>query len=512
MVATSHPLASLAALDALRDGGNAIDGAIAAAAVLAVVEPSQTGIGGDCFALLKKPGQAVLAINGSGWAPRGASAAALAERGIDQIDPGAAEAVTVPGAVRTWSRLASDHGRLEWRRLLAPAIMLAEGGYAVSPRLARDWSQQITKLSRHPACREIFLPQGRSPAAGERHVQQALGRTLRSIAEEGADCFYEGWIADDIVRTLAQLDGVHAPDDFAAWAPAYEQPISCRYRGHELWECRPNGQGVTALQMAMLLDGEPRGKYEAMSVQRFHLLAEVARAAYADRDAFVADPASAEEVTNELLAGDRIRAIAGRIDMSKRNDAWALPCPMPEHRDTTYISVVDEDRVAVSLINSIFDDFGSGIVAARSGVLLHNRGCGFSVAKDHPNVIRGRKRPMHTIIPALLTRDNETAMSFGVTGGHFQPMGQMLLLSNVLDYGMTLQEAIDFPRIFARGTDMELEHTLPRAVMDGLAQLGHAPRWAENPIGTAQAIWQDKDGGGLIGAADPRRDGIALGN
>ncbi|WP_245330306.1 gamma-glutamyltransferase family protein [Bradyrhizobium sp. AS23.2] len=511
MVATSHPLASLAALDALREGGNAIDGAIAAAAVLAVVEPSQTGIGGDCFALLKKPGHAVVAMNGSGWAPRGASATLLAERGIDQIEPGTPEAVTVPGAVRAWSRLANDYGRLEWERLLAPAIMLAERGYAVSPRLARDWSRQIGKLSRHPACREIFLPQGRSPAAGERHVQLALARTLKAIAQEGADCFYEGWIADDIVQTLAQMDGVHAPDDFASWTPAYEQPISRKYRGYELWECRPNGQGVTALQMAMLLDGELRGKYEAMSVQRFHFLAEVARAAYADRDALVADPASTGEIADKLLARDRIQAIASHIDMSKRNDEWALPCPTPEHRDTTYISVVDEDRFAVSLINSIFDDFGSGIVAARSGVLLHNRGCGFSVANDHPNVIRGRKRPLHTIIPALLTRDNETAMSFGVTGGHFQPMGQMLLLSNVLDCGMTIQEAIDFPRIFARGVDLELEHTVSVVVMDGLARLGHTPRWAENPIGTAQAIWLDHDGGGLVGAADSRRDGIALG-
>lgn len=512
MVATSHPLASLAALDVLREGGNAVDAAVAAVALLAVVEPSQTGIGGDCFALLKKPGQGVIAINGSGWAPKGTSAEAFKDRGIDQIDPGAPEAVTIPGAVRAWERLARDHGKLEWARLLAPAIAAAESGYMVVPRLARDWGRQVTKLSRHLPCRDVFLPQGKPPAAGERHVQPALARSLQAIAREGADCFYQGWIAEDIVRTLRQMGGVHTVEDFAGWTPAYEQPISCKFREFDLWECPPNGQGVTALQMAKLLDGVPRGTHDAMSVERFHFLAEAARAAYSDRDANVADPAcGGTDFTGRLLAEDRIKAIAARIDMSKRNEEWSLPYPMPAHRDTTYVSVVDESRFAVSLINSIFDDFGSGIVAPDSGVLLHNRGCGFSLDASHPNAVGGRKRPLHTIIPALLTRDNETVMSFGVTGGHFQPVGQMLVLSNMVDYGMTIQEAIDFPRIFARGLDFTMEHTIPDTIRDGLARLGHDPGWAEDPIGTAQAIWVDQPGGTLIGGADSRRDGIALG-
>lgn len=509
MAATSHPQATLAAIEVLRAGGNAVDAAVAAAALLAVIEPTQTGIGGDCFALLKREGQRIVAINGSGAAPAAESAERHFGNGVTVLDPESAHAVTVPGAVRTWARLVEDHGTFDWERLLIPAIEAAENGYPVTERLARDWSRQVAKLSSHTAA-SIFLPGGLPPEAGDLHFQRELGCALRDISHQGPDAFYEGWIAEDIVATLRSMGGLHTADDLAAFQPCYVTPISSSYRGFDLWECPPNGSGVIALAMASLLERCDISRFAPVSVERFHLQAEIARLAYAERDAFVCDPNTGKTPVEHLISPARAAALSRRISLDARLVDLS-PVPAPDHKDTVFLTVVDRDRTVVSFINSIFDDFGSGIVAAKSGVLLHNRGSGFVLEPGHPNALAGGKRPMHTILPAMLTRADEVVLSFGVTGGHFQPIGQVQILSNIIDYGMSVQQAIDLPRMFARGDVFDAEGTVPCDVIEGLRTLGHRPTRALNPLGTAQAIWIDRKRGLLRGGADPRRDGIAIG-
>jgi gamma-glutamyltranspeptidase/glutathione hydrolase len=511
MVATSHPLATWTALEILRDGGNAVDAAVAAAAVLGVVEPTQTGIGGDCFALYMPSGTGTIhAINGSGWAPQAASTEWFLDRGLLAIDPAGPHAVTVPGAVGAWERLVADHGTFGLDRLLAPAIRAAEAGYAVTERLARDWGRQVAKLAATPTAASTFLSDGAAPAAGAVHRQPKLARALRAISERGAVAFYKGWIAEDIVSCLRELGGLHTLDDFAAFEPEYVSPIHASYRGYDIWECPPNGQGAIPLLIARMLQQFDVGALDVGGSQRLHLLAELARLGYAVRDAAIGDPRASSVAVDKLLSDDFAAALSQRVSASGRIAELAPPFG-PAHRDTVFLAIVDRDQNTIAFINSIFDDFGSGIVAPASGIILHNRGSGFVVETGHPNTIAGRKRPLHTIIPALLTRNGRAVMSFGVTGGHFQPMGQILLLSNLIDHGMSLQQAIDAPRFFARGDTFEVEQSVSRQAVERLRALGHPVVAAENPLGTAQAIRIDWQTGVLHGGADGRRDGVALG-
>jgi gamma-glutamyltranspeptidase/glutathione hydrolase len=511
MAATSHPLATLTALDILREGGNAVDAAVAAVAVLGVVEPTQTGIGGDCFALYMPGAQGrIHALNGSGWAPAAADTAWFQNRGITSIDPESVHAVTVPGAVAAWQRLVADHGRFGLDRLLMPAIRAAEDGYAVAERLARDWRRQTEKLARRPATAEVFLSAGTAPVAGSVHRQPKLAKTLRAIAERGAAAFYDGPIAAEIVACLRGLGGLHTIEDFAVYQPEYVEPICASYRGYDIWECPPNGQGLIPLLIGRILEHFDIAKLAPASPQRLHLLAEAARLSYAVRDAVLGDPRSGRVPTDRLLSDAYTAELARRISPNARI-ADLSPTVGPAHRDTVFLTVVDADRNCIALINSIFDDFGSGLMAPESGVLLHNRGSGFIIEPGHPNTIAGRKRPLHTIIPALVTKNGRAVLPFGVTGAHFQPLGQIQLLSNLIDHGMPLQLAIDQPRIFARGETFEIERAIPAASIEGLLALGHRPVLAENPLGTAQAIYIDWEAGVLHGGADGRRDGIALG-
>ncbi|AMR80524.1 gamma-glutamyltransferase [Cupriavidus nantongensis] len=510
MVATSNPQAALAGLDVLRSGGNAIDAAIAIAAMLAVVEPTQTGIGGDCFVLLKKPGQPPVALNGAGWAPKAIRVEALRDVGMSAIPAESVHAVTVPGSIRAWERLLADYGTRSFASLLLPAIAAAESGYNVTERLARDWGRQTAKMSATPEAKAVFLADGSAPRVGDRRSNPRLGKALRAIAAEGADAFYEGWIAEDIVAALRSRGSAMSLDDFADYQPEYVTPISAEYRGYQLWECPPSGQGIVALQIASMLNQFPLHELDPLSAERFHLQAEVSRVAYAQRDAMLCDPAFHPVDIDRLLSAQHIAGLLAQINPDRRIGDL-LPADMPEHKDTVFISVVDADGTLVAFINSLFDDFGSGLVAPGSGVLLHNRGCGFVLEPGHPNVIAGRKRPMHTIIPALLTKDDEAVLSFGCTGGHFQPAGQLQVLSNILDYGMSVQQAIEHPRMFARGDSLELEQTVPPSVWEGLRRRGHRPTRTANPLGTCHAIWTDRQRGVLMGGSDGRRDGLAIG-
>jgi gamma-glutamyltranspeptidase/glutathione hydrolase len=517
MAATSHPLATLAALDILRDGGNAVDAAVAAAALLGVAEPTQSGIGGDCFALLMRHGAGeVIALNGSGWAPLGANLDRYRRLGISSIPVASAEAVTVPGAVAAWAKLVGDHGSMPLSELLAPAIRAAEKGVPVAERIARDWAKQEQKLRADTAAAAVFVPHGTVPRAGEIHRQPALAATLRAIAAEGPAAFYAGSIARDMVDTLRSHGGCHTIEDFSSYAPEYVSPARTSYRGFELWECPPNGQGLVPLAMLKALAGFDACRWKApLSAERVHCVVEIGRQAYADRDCFFGDPRAGPLAIDAVMSERRAAQMRAGVSFTKRMPG-AAPIRIPEHSDTTFVAVVDSQRNTIALISSIFDDFGSGILDPGSGVIFHNRGQGFVLEPGHPNAIAGRKRPLHTIIPALLTRSGKPVMPFGVTGGHFQPFGQVQVLTNILDYGMGIQAAIDAPRFFARrdpiqGDVIEVEGAVPGETVNGLARLGHKVVRAENPLGTAQAIWIDWEAGVLRGGADGRRDGVALG-
>jgi gamma-glutamyltranspeptidase/glutathione hydrolase len=512
MAATSQPLATATALAVMRDGGNAIDAAVAAAAVLAVVEPESTGIGGDCFVLLApKGGARIVAYNGSGRAPAAATAEWYLERGIRTIDRFTPHAVTVPGAVDAWARLVEDHGSRDLGELLRPAIALAENGYPVHSRVRWDWMNEIETLKRNATARRLFVPGGKAPAVGSRHRQPELAATLKRIASLGRDGFYKGPVARDIVRYLRKLGGLHTTDDFAAAGGEYVAPIKTAYGGYEVFECPPNGQGIVALLMLNVLSGFRLRDLAPLSAARLHLEIEAARLAYRDRDFFVGDPRHAAVPVKALLSRARAAALRSAID-PERAMAPLPPTPLPEHPNTVCFSVVDRDRNAVSFINSLYHPFGSGLMAPKWGVMLQNRGEGFVVEPGHPNCIGPGKRPLHTIIPGMLAKKGRAVMPFGVMGGAYQAQGHVHLLTNVLDHGLDLQEAIDLPRLNATVEgQVDVEAGMPAEAVRGLEALGHRLVPAPKPIGGAQAIWIDWKRGVLTGASEPRKDGLALG-
>lgn len=511
MAATSHPLATSTAVDILRGGGSAADAAIAAAAALCAVEPHMTGIGGDCFVLYAPADRPdVVAYNGSGRAPGNLDPDRLAAQGDTELPPQSPHAVTIPGAVDAWSRLSADFGRKPWAELLAPAIDYAAHGYPVHARVAHDWAQELEKLSVCPTAKQQMLVDGAAPREGSIHRQPLLAETLRTIAREGRDGFYRGAVASDIVEYLQSLGGFHTLEDFAAHTGEYVAPISASYRGYEVYECPPNGQGLTALIMLRLLAELPLPD-EPLHPRRIHYLAEVARLAYRERDARIADPAFADIAVDEVLGDAYIRGLLDEISHERAVSARDAGI-FPEHRDTIYLTVVDAEGNCASFINSTFGPFGSGLMAPRSGVMLHNRGCGFRLnPSDHPNRIAAGKRPLHTIIPGMLKRGDRAVMPFGVMGAHYQPTGHAWFLGNLLDYELGIQGALDLPRAFSYDDQMQLEDGVPSSTADALAAMGHRITWAEKPHGGGQAIWRDPDTGVLSAGSDPRKDGCALG-
>jgi len=512
MAATSHPLASLTAINVLKDGGNAIDAAVAACAVLCVVEPQSTGIGGDCFALFSPAdGQTIIAYNGSGRAPAALNLAWLNRQGIVDIERHSAHAVTIPGAVDAWDRLVADYGRKNLAELLAPAIQMASEGYPIHARIAHDWQRACDALKKDPVTTDIFLPKGRVPDVGSVHRQPKLAQTLTHIAKEGRDGFYKGWVAEDMVAHLNRLGGLHSMADFASAQGEYVQPIQTVYRGYHIYECPPNGQGLTALVLLNVLSGFNLEQWQPLSVDRLHLEIEAAKLAYQDRNTYIADPDHGQIPVDQLLSAahaDELRAAIDRQHCMDRVPSFQLPC----QADTVCLSVVDQDRNAVSFINSLFNAFGSGLTAPRSGVVLQNRGVAFSLVANHPNCIAPRKRPLHTIIPAMACKNGQAIMPFGVMGGHYQAMGHAHFLSNCIDYGLDIQEAIDLGRVFPLPDgSVEVESGLPLEAVSGLRDRGHRICSPETPLGGAQAIWIDWDTGVLTGGSDPRKDGCALG-
>lgn len=509
MAATSHPLATLAAIDMLRSGGNAMDAALAAVAVQCVVEPAMTGIGGDCFAIVAPAGQAPKAFNGSGWAAAGSDPARLRAEGLSTIPEDNPHAVTIPGAVDAWCQLSEAYGSKSLEAALQPAIALAENGWRVTGRVARDWAQFAGRVRKLPAAAAHFLPGGKAPVTGDHFANPALARTLRAIGKHGRKAFYEGEVADELVALLTALGGTHQAADFAEFAGLHTTPISGRFRDHDVLECPPNGQGLAALVIARILDGFDLSDGAVSEADRVHFLAEATKAGYRLRDLLIADPAHMPVSVEDILSDSFIDALRAPIrpDQALPPDAWDGPL----HKDTVYLTVVDKDRNCVSLINSVFASFGSGIYAEKSGVLLQNRGSGFSLKPGHPNELAPRKRPLHTIIPAMLMRDGVPVMPFGVMGGQFQAAGHAHFLTHVLDRGFDPQRANEAPRSFAFGGTLTLEPGFGEDVRADLEARGHQTAWSTDPIGGCQAIFIDHQRGVLIGGSDHRKDGMALG-
>lgn len=506
MCATSHPLAAQAALDILKRGGNAMDAAIAGAVLLGLCEPQMTGIGGDCFALFQRSGETrINALNGSGRAPAGADAALLRDAGHKTVGLTSPEAVTIPGAIDAFCHLANTEGKLGLDAVLAPAIHYAENGIPVAPRVAFDWAKDVNTLQ--GSARDIFLMQGAAPKVGDLFRAPGQAEVLRRIARDGRDAFYTGEIAEDMVGALQKAGGCHDMADFAATRCTPGDAISTEYKGASLFEHPPNGQGLTANLILNILSHFDIASMDPFGLERVHIEAEATKLAYDARNRFVADAAYTTR-TDHMLDPATAQALAALIDPTK---AMESPAALSEavHKDTIYITVVDRDRMAVSLIYSIYHGFGSGIASEKFGVLLQNRGAGFTLEQDHPNEMKGGKRPMHTIIPAIL-RDEGATIPFGVMGGAYQSTGHARFVSNLKDFGMDPQNAIDAPRAFSDSGTMKVERGYSDAVRQGLTDMGHKVGIPDTPIGGAQAI-AIRPNGVLEGASDPRKDGCALG-
>lgn len=511
MAATSQPMATQVALQILREGGNAMDAAIAASAVLSVVESYSSGIGGDCFILYHeaKTGQ-LHALNGSGRAPAAASIEAMHARGFDSIPEQGILPVTVPGAIDAWSSANQKLGKLEFSSLLKPAIQYAEEGYVVSPIIAQNWKDCEALLAQSAEASAAYLVDGKAPAAGSVHRQPDLARSLSLIAEQGRDAFYDGAIAKEIVRYSDSQNGLLSLEDFASHRSEWVEPIHSQYRGYDVYEIPPNGQGITTLMALNILAQTRLSDYAHLSAEHVHFLSEAFSLAMAERDRFISDPAFNTLPVEHLLSDEFAAQQFARIRFDR-----ALPQPvtsaLPNHRDTVYLTVVDKDRNACSFINSVFHSFGSGLVAGNSGINLQNRGAGFTLETGHFNQLEGRKRPMHTIIPAMVYQNGLPVLSFGVMGGQYQAMGQAYVLSNWIDYGMDVQQALDAPRFFLYDGELTVETGIPQATRDALSQFGHKVIQADSPHGGGQAIYIDWAQSVLHGGSDPRKDGLAAG-
>ncbi|MFP6710942.1 MAG: gamma-glutamyltransferase [Rhodospirillales bacterium] len=514
MAATSQPLSTITAIQTLMNGGNAMDAAISAVAVQCVLESQSTGIGGDMFCLYKPHDGDLVAFNGAGKAPAAATPEWYADQGISKIERISPHSVTIPGVIDGWSQLIEAHGTMSLGDVLQPAIRFAHEGFPVHHRVHADWTDWGDDLAKDPTAARYYLKDGRAPEIGEIVKLPLLAKTLEHIAENGRAGFYEGWVAEDIVSFLQGKGGLHTMEDFANMKGDFVTPIKTDYKGYEVWECPPNGQGIVALEILNILKEMDLGKLDPLSAERLHLEIEAARLAYRDRNAVLADPTQTDVPVERWLSEEHAANQRKLIDRTKRMDEMP-PSELSDHKDTVYLTVVDKDRNAVSFINTLFFPFGSTQVAPKSGVLLHNRGMGFSLDPDHPNCIAPNKRPLHTIIPGMLMKDGKAQMPFGVMGGQYQACGHAHLITNLLEWDMDLQEAIDFTRVFPDVDDpaerVQVESGLPESVRADLEALGHGTYIPNRPVGGAQAIWIDWESGVLRGGSDPRKDGCAIG-
>ncbi|PYR58265.1 MAG: gamma-glutamyltransferase [Acidobacteria bacterium] len=518
MVATSQPLASQVGLDVLKRGGNAVDAAIAMAAVLNVTEPHMTGIGGDAFVMIySSKTKKLQGLNASGRAPRALNLDYFASRKITQMPMTGMEPVTVPGAFDGWVALLDKYGTMKLADLMAPAIGYAENGFPVMEKTAADWQPEVPRLEQTAAATATYLVNGAAPQPGAIFYQKNLARTFRALVRGGRDAFYRGEIARTIVDYCQRNGGFLSMEDFASQKSEWVEPISTTYRGYTLYEIPPNGQGLTALLLVNILEGIDLKSMRTQPDVYYHTLIEATKIAFADRNRYIADPVFAKVPVTELLSKDYATRRRALIDPKKAIDAPAYG-EIRTGSDTTYFTVVDKDRMAVSFINSLFSAFGSAVVAGETGIVLQNRGAGFSLERDHPNRIEPGKRPFHTIIPAMVFKDGALLMSYGVMGGDVQAQGHVQVLVNLIDRGLNLQQAIDAPRVrYISGRGVMMEDALTEPVIGALIGRGHE-RVLPGPglthralMGGGQAIMIDPATGALLGGSDSRKDGMALG-
>jgi len=510
IAATSHPLSSIEAISILKKGGNAIDAAIAASAVQAVVEPNATSIGGDCFALISLKGKKPIAVNGSGIAPQKANMNFFEDRKIEKISTTSPHSVTIPGAVHAWYTMHQKFGSLAFNELFLTAEKYAREGYPIHEVVAKAWYENINKLKLHPTTKTIFLRNNKSYGFGEIHQNINLANTIQSISKNGIKDFYSGYIAKDIVNSLNEIGGLHSMDDFAKQDTIFSDSVNKTYRDIKLHQCPPNGPGITVLMMMGLLEKFDFTKINPLSADRFHLQAETTKIAYEIRENNIGDPKFNDFDFHQLIKTEFINKLTTTISMDK---IYIPKNPtITAHPETIYLTVVDKNQNAVSFINSVCFPFGSGITSNKTGVLLQNRGVNFRLKRGHPNMIDGLKRPLHTIIPGLVTdMDNNPILSYGVMGGQYQPVGHCHVLQNIFDFKMSVQEAIDFPRAFMLENYYLLEKSIPEDILRDLTARGHQANYTEHTHGGGQAIYIDRKNGVLIGGSDPRKDGCAIG-
>ena len=512
MVAASQPLASQVGLRILQQGGNAVDAAVATAATLALVAPMMTGPGGDMFALVYEAATGELAgLNGSGFSPEAASVEFFRRRGMDSIPTNSPFAVTVPGAVDGWATLLERYGTMSLAQVLAPAIEYAEEGFPVSEIFAANWAGNGAKFEDDPEFVRAYYKDGGPPGHGDVFVNRPLAWTYRQIARGGRDAFYTGEVARRIVERLNALDWPMTVEDLAYQHSDWVEPISTTYRGHRIFELPPNGQGMAALEMLNILEGFDLKALGHNSADYLHLFVEAKRLAFADLGAWLADPERARLPIPTIISKDYARRQRERIDTRKAAAQVTTGVTGPVQwlegvGDTVYFTVVDRDRNVVSFINSIFTGFGSGVVVPETGLILQDRGALFSLDPDHPNRIEGRKRPYHTIIPAMAFTEGKPWLSFGVMGGDLQPQGHVQVLLNMIEFGMNVQEAGEAPRASHGNGRVALEDGIAPDAWKQLERMGHSVR-ESGPMGGYQAIEIDWDRGVLLGGTDPRKDG-----
>ena len=531
MIATSQPLASAAGLRVLREGGNAVDAAITAAAVLSVVEPTMNGVGGDLFAIVyDAKTNRLRALNASGRSAYAATPDTFKARGLTAIPSRGVLSVSVPGVVDGWATLLAAHGTIPLAKALAPAIDYAKSGYPVSEIISHQWQGVERILAADPAAAATFLPGGRAPRPGEMFANPKLAATLSQIASGGRDVFYKGSVAAAIVADFKKRDGLLDARDFAEHRPDWIEPISTSYRGYEVYELPPNTQGFTALEMLNILEGYDLKSMGHNSAAYLHLLIEAKRIAFADRAAYLADPGSVpagvletliskqyaelrrKDIDQNRTAREYKPAQLGRSSTSPARDArWFADLTGRDLGDTIYMTVADGQGNAVSLIQSLFDDFGAGIVAGDTGIVLHNRGSLFTLEAGHPNQVAPHKRPLHTLVPAFVMKDGKPWLSFGVMGGDMQPQGHVQVLLNLIDFGMNIQEAGEAARIRHSNNGVAIESAISAAARYGLNERGHHLVDQIGQFGGFQGILIDARTGVLMGGSDPRKDGLAIG-
>lgn len=511
MVAASHPLAAQVGIDILKAGGNAIDAAVAVNAVLGLVEPHMNGVGGDLFAIVwDAETEQLYGLNATGRAPYELNRQVFARQNLDRVPGTGPLTWTVPGAVDGWDQLLTRFGTMSFAEVLAPAIAYGRDGFPVSEIIQRQWAASARSLAEWPTSAATYLPNGRPPAVGEVFTNPGLVRTYEAIAQGGRDAFYRGEIARTIVAFSESNGGYFTMRDFEDHSSVWVEPVTTSYRGYDVWEIPPNSSGIVALMMLNILEGYDIASLGHNSAETIHLITEAKKLAFADRDRYVADADANTLPTAELISkayAERRRAL---IDRARASETVRAGDPT-DSADTVYLTVVDKDRNAVSLIESIFGGFGSKVVPADLGFALQNRGSGFSLEPGHLNSLEPHKRSLHTNMPAFVTKDGKPWLSFGVMGGAMQPQGHTQVLLNIIDFGMNLQEAGDAARVRHSGSVL-VEPGISDEVIAALERMGHRVRRSGGgAMGGYQAIMIHPETGMLHAGTDPRKDGMAIG-